>query len=232
MHTPSRRYGKLEAATTHLYERCGLRKWFVVSKSDDFLVHHMPDTYADRIGVSKQLFDEYVAAMCELGESELKRIQFPLATRLGHARFDKTHFEPIRNDILRIVRPSDRVLWVGSGSGVTESVLAERGIAISCVPLDSVHASVLRRRSLEVLDCISTAGDRTRVLEARLLAGRASRDTGTSGVARRATSRPRKRASPERSDLRDSPESWSLAHRRSEQISRRRSRAYRKPSDL
>jgi SAM-dependent methyltransferase len=162
MHAPSKWYMPLEAATTHPYESCGLVKLFPVSRPEDFLLHHMPNTYFGINGISHDEFTRNCAAITgDAGCLDQPRL-LETSTRLAIANFDKFHYEGVREDILRLIGDQERgarLLWIGSGEARTERLLAARGLAVTCIALDGVHAATLRSREEPGLDVISGSLD-------------------------------------------------------------------------
>jgi hypothetical protein len=49
-------YEMRESAATDPYTRCGMRKRLCISNLDQFLVHHMPNSYADVLGTDHDEF--------------------------------------------------------------------------------------------------------------------------------------------------------------------------------
>ncbi len=151
MHSPTRWYGPLEAATTHLYEHCGLTKVFPVSHAEDFLVHHLPNTYAGKIGVSDDVFFRYVRAVSDETDGAPSGRLAPPTCALSNPWFDKRHFEPARGDLVEFAGAPKNILWIGSTEGSAELTLSAQGHNVTCVALDGIHAKALRLAGLEAL---------------------------------------------------------------------------------
>lgn len=152
-HTRARGYGTLEAATTHLYLECGLRKWLPVERLDDFLLNHLPNTYVGKLGTPIDEVKIHAQALARVARGTLSRARVPLrATTLRTCQYDTQHYDRIRVELLRQVPAyAKRVLWIGSSNGLTERALVDQGAEVWCVPLDEIHAEALRRHGLVVL---------------------------------------------------------------------------------
>jgi hypothetical protein len=53
-------YDMLCSAATDPYTSCGFRKVLGISAIEDFLVHHLPNHYAGKLGLSLEMFKEQI----------------------------------------------------------------------------------------------------------------------------------------------------------------------------
>lgn len=146
-------YDMLVSAGTDIYTQCGLTKVLCLERIDDLLLHHLPNVYLGRMGISEKEFSAQLA--------ELHRISaLPTApeqlirpeTRLGSRMWDRRCY-PARNPSLLALLPPDtrRVLAVGTTSGATESVLVEHGIEVLGIPVDTVLGSMAAMHGIHVV---------------------------------------------------------------------------------
>jgi SAM-dependent methyltransferase len=161
-------YGLPETAATDPYTRCGFRKVICLSLLEDFLIHHMSNAYAGRLGLPLSAFQDQIQALieisaglhpaCSLGQSESK---------LSRNRWSKSYYEKPSDELLTTVPiESKRILSVGSGFGDTELALQNRGAEVTALPLDSVIGAALAKRGIEVVfgsldQCLQSLGSRT-----------------------------------------------------------------------
>lgn len=147
------RYGWPETAATDPYTNCGFRKVVCISRLDDFLIHHLTNRYAGRVGIRLPVISEHIEALrsISLGRhpaSTLCRVE----SKSQHGEWSKCYYDLPENEILESV-PADAktVLSVGVGNGALESSLMERGKLITALPLDSVAGFAASRLGMEVL---------------------------------------------------------------------------------
>jgi 2-polyprenyl-3-methyl-5-hydroxy-6-metoxy-1,4-benzoquinol methylase len=151
----SGKYDTICTAATDPYTQCGFRKLISISSLNDFLVHHLPNTY--------------VGSAFDVGESELRsQIQFllqiagnghctvplfPVESKLLHNRFSKNCYEKAQHAIIDVIpRGTQTLLSIGCASGSTEASLVERGLRVVAVPADPVFSRSATAKGVEVVE--------------------------------------------------------------------------------
>lgn len=153
VYQPSRLHGLLEAASSQVFESCGLRKVVPINRIDDFLMHHMPNRFHEwRMGLPRSRFDAQLEALAEIiqGRRKPQRL-LDVHTRLNRWWWDKCYDEPSRDDLLHAAgdSPAD-ILWLGASGSDAEEALIARGHRLTGIPLDSVVAKVAESQGSEV----------------------------------------------------------------------------------
>ena len=149
----SGRYDLLCTAATDPYTQCGFSRVICLSHLPEFELHHLPNAYLNRTGLSEKDHRLQIGALCDVvskkrSNCELFVTEKPMAT-MG---WDKDYYEPCSVDLLQLLPPSaDRILSVGCGSGDTEACLVERGKDVTAMPLDSVIGRLPERRGVRLL---------------------------------------------------------------------------------
>lgn len=149
----SGRYDMLCAAATDPYTQCGFKKVICISHLSGFEVHHLPNTYVGRLGLSNQDFHVLITALYDVLEGRLSNQSLfntikPIETPL----WDMNYLQPHCSDVIELVPDTARsVLFVGCGSGETESSLIERNISVSAIPLDNVIGFLAKQKGIAVL---------------------------------------------------------------------------------
>jgi SAM-dependent methyltransferase len=148
------RYGYPETAATDPYTQCGFRKVIGISHLQEFCLPHLPNAYLGKLGLEKNLAENEIARLMSLNPAgEITGPLFRTETGLENTwRWDKQHYEPVREDVLAMVAPkAGTVLSVGCGSGETEGRLAQKGIKVVGIPLDCVVAVTAQSRGIETV---------------------------------------------------------------------------------
>lgn len=149
------KYDLLCTAATDPYTQCGLRKLLCVSAIDDFLVHHLPNKYVGtRFGIGEADFRAQINALLALAETPegTARSLFPTETRLGAASYSRGYYDQPPQELSSMIPPTVKtVLSVGCGWGATEAWLAERGFAVTALPIDPVIPTRARAAGVEIL---------------------------------------------------------------------------------
>jgi 2-polyprenyl-3-methyl-5-hydroxy-6-metoxy-1,4-benzoquinol methylase len=146
-------YGLPETAATDPYTRCGFRKVICISALGDFLIHHMPNRYVGKLGVPLETFQEQIRTLVSIENGTHPATTLCEAeSRFLHRRWSKELYEKPDDEVLNgsPVRGKS-ILSVGCGWGATEAGLAERGAAVTALPLDSVLGAGLGRPGVEVV---------------------------------------------------------------------------------
>jgi SAM-dependent methyltransferase len=128
------------AAATDPYTSCGFRKLVCVSDIGRFLVHHLSDRYAGRVGLPLTAFREQLATLADiLDGSHPATTLCNVESRLARAPWSKSYYERPSDAVLKMVPAAARtILSVGCGSGATEVRLKQRGAEVTALPLSSV----------------------------------------------------------------------------------------------
>jgi len=136
------RYDMLCTAATDPYTSCGMRKVVSLTRLDDFMLHHLPNAYLGRIGMSRADFQAQVDALVAMGPGEDSPL-IPLRTRLeSTSRWDRHVDLPIDADVLDLLPANGAsILSFGCGTGRTERELVRRGARVVAVPLDPICAA-------------------------------------------------------------------------------------------
>ncbi len=160
------RYSWPETAATDPYTNCGFHKVICISDLENFLVHHMPNRYANSLPVSLASFKEQIQTLndiCDgihpaytLWEAESKQMPF---------RWQKWYYDKPSNELLEMI-PDDAesVLSIGCGRGDLEVKLKERGASVTAIPMDTVIGAAAQRRGINVVygtwdECIKRLED-------------------------------------------------------------------------
>jgi SAM-dependent methyltransferase len=147
-------FDMLVSAATDPYSRCGLRRRICVSRIDDFLIHHLPNVYLDRLGIDQAEFDAQIATLLAIarGERSDAELLHP-GSKLRSFRWDVPQY-PVPPLRLAQFMPHTirRPLSIGTTSGSVERAVFPDADRIVAVPIDEVIASSARRRGLEVLE--------------------------------------------------------------------------------
>jgi 2-polyprenyl-3-methyl-5-hydroxy-6-metoxy-1,4-benzoquinol methylase len=149
------KYDLICSAATDPYTQCGFEKVIGISSLDDFLVHHIPNTY--------------IGTALDVGESEQRsQIQYllriaqgrpcpepfsPVESKLMHMRFSKDCYEKIQREIIDLVPAGTRTLLsVGCGWGATEASLVERGLRVVAVPANPVFTCSAKAKGVKIVE--------------------------------------------------------------------------------
>ncbi len=161
------RYDLLCTAATDPYTQCGFAKVICISHVQDFMTHHLPNIYIGKLGLESSEFHRQIDALLSMKTNGMPQGRlFQTETNLKQAKWSKSYYEPCQDDIVAIVPEHAKdVLSVGCGWGATEAKLAERGIRVVGIPLDSIIAVCARAKGVEVVPpdfdkAIETLADR------------------------------------------------------------------------
>jgi 2-polyprenyl-3-methyl-5-hydroxy-6-metoxy-1,4-benzoquinol methylase len=135
------KYDLICTAATDPYTQCGFSKMVCISHLEDFLVHHLSDKYTGKdFGVGGPEMQRQVEALLRIGRNGHRPASlFRTETKLRGALYSKGYYEPVRPEIIAAIPAGVRsVLSVGCGWGATEARLAEQGMKVTAVPIDTV----------------------------------------------------------------------------------------------
>jgi len=146
------RFDMLCTAGTDIYTNCGFTKVMCLSAIEDFLLHHLPNRYAGRVGLSLDLFKSQIQTLINVWSgvhpaSTLCEVE----TKFDHRRWAKIYYQgPDRELLDMIPAKAKTVLSVGCGWGAVEEKLKERGARITALPLDSVIGAMAARIGIDM----------------------------------------------------------------------------------
>jgi 2-polyprenyl-3-methyl-5-hydroxy-6-metoxy-1,4-benzoquinol methylase len=148
------RYDMLCSAATDPYTQCGFRKLICISRLDDFSLHHLPNKYIGKFGISGQVLRRQVEALIRIGQNgDLPASLFRPETKLMGMSYSKDYYEPAKKEIARLIPNSARsVLSIGCGWGATEVWLTESGLKVVAVPMDPVISSELEGSEVRLVN--------------------------------------------------------------------------------
>jgi len=162
------RYSWPETAATDPYTSCGFRKVICISDIDDFLIHHMPNRYADGLPVSLSAFKEQIQTLLEIQDGHHPAsILCAVESEFFPSRWQKSYYEKPNDEWLRMIPDEAKtVLTIGCGWGATEEKLKQRGLKVTTLPLDSVVGKQAARQGIETIygemdECFNTLGERS-----------------------------------------------------------------------
>jgi SAM-dependent methyltransferase len=147
------KYDLLCTAATDPYTQCGSKKYIPVSHIDDFVVHHLSNKYAGRVGITAAELRDQTEALIRIADwRETPRPLFSTETKLARGLYSKDYYEPVSEDVISAIPPTARnVLSIGCGSGATEKRLVERGLRVVAMPLDPVVSSAAVGDGVEMI---------------------------------------------------------------------------------
>ncbi|MGZ6224243.1 MAG: class I SAM-dependent methyltransferase [Syntrophales bacterium] len=146
------KYDLLVTAATDPYTQCGLTKVICVSHLEDFCLHHLPNQYIGKVGVSNADLRLQLDALTSIASNGKPSDElFKGETALKQGRWSKSYYEEGVEDLIGMMPSKTKnVLSIGCGRGATESILVEQGIRVTAVPLDSVIGACALARGVEI----------------------------------------------------------------------------------
>jgi 2-polyprenyl-3-methyl-5-hydroxy-6-metoxy-1,4-benzoquinol methylase len=147
------RYDMLCSAATDPYTSCGFRKVIAISHLDSFLIHHLSNRYAGKLGSSLAAFEEQVRTLSEIEQgAQTPATLCNVESEEFGFRWAKSYYEKPMERLLAIVpQQTKTVLSIGCGWGETEVALMHRGAEVTALPLDSVIGADAARRGIKVV---------------------------------------------------------------------------------
>jgi 2-polyprenyl-3-methyl-5-hydroxy-6-metoxy-1,4-benzoquinol methylase len=147
------RYDLLVTAATDPYTQCGLTKVICVSHLEDFCLHHLPNQYIGRVGVSNADLQLQLDALISIASNGKAPDElFKGETALKQGRWSKSYYEEGVEDLIGMMPSKTKdVLSIGCGRGATEGILVEQGMRVTAVPLDSVIGACAKARGVEIV---------------------------------------------------------------------------------
>ena len=147
------KYDLLCAAATDPYTQCGFTKLIPISRLGDFTIHHLPNKYAEKLGMEEAEMWRQVAALTQLATNNSPTVPlFETETSLPRAAFSKDYYELPGREVLALIPDSARtILSIGCGWGATEMELAGKGLQVTAIPLDPVVSAMAADSSVEMI---------------------------------------------------------------------------------
>src|SRR5262249_36022596 len=132
--------------------QCGFVKLIPISHLDDFTVHHLPNKYVNKFGISGTELHDQINVLMQIGTNEFETNSLIQAeSKLWRGLYSKDFYEPVnKNVISAIPEYVQNVLSVGCSSGATESLLRKRGLRVVAIPLDQIISSGAARKGVEM----------------------------------------------------------------------------------
>lgn len=144
-------YSQMVSAATDVYTSCGLQRVICLSAIEDFMVHHLPNIYLDRLGIDPHDFELQLRALGEVRDglrspSALLDGASDLPVR-GRQRqvWGRRPFAALRDAVSGVAGP---VLSIGATTGDLERELFASAHEIVAVPVDEVLGALCRDRGL------------------------------------------------------------------------------------
>ena len=147
------RYDMACTAATDPYINCGFRKVVSITDIDDFLIHHMSNRYAGRLGVTMEMFREQIEALKGIQNgSHAAATLCAVESRLPQSRWSKSLYEEPDENLMKLIPAAAKcILSVGCGCGAIELKLKERGAQVTALALDSVIVAGAAKRGIEII---------------------------------------------------------------------------------
>jgi 2-polyprenyl-3-methyl-5-hydroxy-6-metoxy-1,4-benzoquinol methylase len=145
-------YDLLVTAATDPYTQCGLTKVICVSHLEDFCLHHLPNQYLGKMGISEADLRYQLDALLSIsGDGRPSDELFNGDTKLKQGRWSKNYYEHEAAEVIKYVPPETKnVLSIGCGWGATEAHLIKHGINVTGVPLDPVIGACAAAKGVEI----------------------------------------------------------------------------------
>lgn len=148
-------YSQMVSAATDIYTRCGLTRVLCLDRIDDFLLHHLPNVYLDRLGITPHDFKLQLEALSEINEGNRSSSSLlPEVHDLPRPGAERNVFRVAPSSALRaaVGTPSRRVLSVGCTTGDLERTLFPDAAEIVGVPVDEVLGALARDRGVRTVE--------------------------------------------------------------------------------
>lgn len=155
-------YDMLCTAATDPYTQCGMTKVICVSHLEDSLLHHLPDIYLGKIGITAEEARREIDAILEMARRGGDHPSLiPLTGPPGRAEWNKPFYDEPRDEVIGLIPAEVKsLLSVGSGWGATEEELARRGLSVAAIPLNEIARACASARGVA-----STTPDLRRAIE-------------------------------------------------------------------
>jgi SAM-dependent methyltransferase len=144
-------YDMLVSAATDPYTRCGLRRRICISRIDDVLLHHLPNVYLGRMGISEPELRAQIDALIRIGRGDLTSAALlDGGWAIRGPTSDVPQYPGPSGILAGLAGPGvTAVLSIGCTSGRLERETFGPEVTITGVPFDEVAASVARLRGIQ-----------------------------------------------------------------------------------
>jgi len=148
------RYDLLCSAATDPYTQCGFTKVMCLSRFEEFLLHHLPNTYAGKIGLALDDVWAQIEALKEIEMGKRSSMQlYNTVKKVNSPDWNKNYYESANMEIMAAVQSNAKdVLSVGSGWGALEKTLKKNGYNVECIPLDCVISVALEVEGIRIYE--------------------------------------------------------------------------------
>lgn len=146
------RYDMLVSAATDPYTRCGFTKVLCLERMDDLVVHHMPNVYLGKLGVSQAVLDAQLDGVQGIasGVRDTTELLDP-EVRTSPPIWSKNCYGTASDELVGMTGGAGcRLLSVGATTGDMEEALARSGAQVAAIPIDQIFRSVVASRGIEV----------------------------------------------------------------------------------
>ncbi|MCW2283327.1 2-polyprenyl-3-methyl-5-hydroxy-6-metoxy-1,4-benzoquinol methylase [Rhodoblastus acidophilus] len=144
-------YDLLCAASTDPYTQCGFTKLIPISRFNDFVVHHLSNKYAGKVGLSQAELDRQMETLRRIGGPKARKL-FTTDSKLWQARHSKDLYAPTIDEVVAAVPRRARVLSIGAARGATERRLIDRECSVAALPLDPVFGEALAHNGVTIVE--------------------------------------------------------------------------------
>jgi SAM-dependent methyltransferase len=142
-------YDMLVSAATDPYTRCGLHRRICVSRIDDVLLHHLPNAYLGKLGITEPEFRAQIDALVGIARGELSgRSLLADAWAVRPSAWEVPQYPAPSAELAALAPVGADVLSVGCTSGRLERETFGPEASIVGIPFDDVTAAVARLRGI------------------------------------------------------------------------------------
>lgn len=138
-------YDMLVSAATDVYTRCGFHRVLPVNRLDDVLVHHLPNVYLGKLGITEEEFRAQQQALLDIADGRAPTDELLEPTsRLATSHWDVPQHPRASSELRQALNGVRSLLSVGCTSGAMERELVGPSGTVVGVPVDAVVAAVAR----------------------------------------------------------------------------------------
>jgi 2-polyprenyl-3-methyl-5-hydroxy-6-metoxy-1,4-benzoquinol methylase len=147
------RYDLACTAATDPYTSCGFKRVICITEIDDFLIHHMSNRYAGKVGIEFDEFKTQIDVLIQISAGEHPATTLcNTETKILHGKWSKSYYEKPIPELLKLIPENiNCVLSIGCGWGEFEKRLREKGADVVGLPLDSVIGAMAASRSVKIV---------------------------------------------------------------------------------
>lgn len=147
-------YDLLCTAATIPYNGGCFEKVIAISHIDQFSLHHLPNVYKGKMGISSSDFEIQLAALKNTNKKEdHKKPILSVKQNSLHPIFRKRYYEDKNIYILNQIQGcTNNILSLGCGSAETEGELVRRGNNVFGVPIDPIMGSLAESKGVKIFN--------------------------------------------------------------------------------